>query len=113
MAAGFRDRLLPDRRRDAEACAAVAAAGRLLPADRGFVPLDEPELLRDRGGEDARVAMFVRLQDQRLISGVTRREFRQPLDGPSSTAADDSVTATDDLSARCHCRAQTLQRWLR
>ena len=63
-------------------CAAVAAAGRLFPADRGFVPREEPELLRDRGGEDARVAMFVRLQDQRLISGVTRRDSRQPLDGP-------------------------------
>ena len=36
----------------------------MLPVDRGFARWDEPELLRDRGGEDARVAMFVRLQDQ-------------------------------------------------
>jgi len=43
----------------------VAAADLLLPDDRGFARPDDRERLRDRGGEDARVAMFVRLQDQR------------------------------------------------
>jgi hypothetical protein len=43
----------------------------LLPDDRGFAP--EPEaagVLRDRGGEDARVAMEVRLRDQRSIAAA-------------------------------------------
>jgi len=38
----------------------------LLPVVRGFARWDDPARLRDRGGEDARVAIFVRLQDQRL-----------------------------------------------
>jgi hypothetical protein len=38
----------------------------LLPVDRGLAIREGPERLRDRGGEDARVAMVVRLQDQPL-----------------------------------------------
>ena len=48
------------------ACVAAAGVALLLPVDRGFARWDDPERLRDRGGEDARVAMLVRLQDQRL-----------------------------------------------
>ena len=47
--------------------------GFLLPPDRGFERWDEPELLRGRGGEDARVAMLGRLQDQWPDGRVTRR----------------------------------------
>ena len=46
------------------ACAATAGVALLLPVDRGFARWDLPARLRDRGGEDARVAIFVRLQDQ-------------------------------------------------
>jgi hypothetical protein len=57
---------VPDRRRGAFVLAVAVRENFLLPVDRGFARWDEPELLRDRGGEDARVAMFVRLQDQSM-----------------------------------------------
>jgi len=69
----LRDRLLLDRRRDAPDCAATADLDLLLLVDPDLARWDDPALLRDRDGEDARVAMFVRLQDQRLDGPVTRR----------------------------------------
>ena len=58
------ERLVPDRRRDALAGAATVDEDLLLPLDRGLERWDEPDLLRGRGGGDARVAMLGRLQDQ-------------------------------------------------
>ena len=53
-----RARLLPATK------AREVAFGLELPADRGCeAPVAAPELLRDRGGEDARVAMLGRLRD--------------------------------------------------
>src|SRR5215204_4098521 len=67
------ERLVPDRLRDALAGAATVDEDLLLPLDRGLERWDEPDLLRGRGGEDARVAMHGRLQDQWPDRGVTRR----------------------------------------
>src|SRR5215203_6682615 len=64
---------LPGRLAGAVADALAVGEGLLLPLDRGFERWDEPELLRGRGGEDARVAMLGRLQDQWPDGGVTRR----------------------------------------
>src|SRR5215207_9733725 len=58
------ERLVPDRLRDALAGPASVDEDLLLPLDRGLARWDEPELLRGRGGADARVAMLGRLQDQ-------------------------------------------------
>ena len=62
-----RARLLPTRARE--------VAFRLeLPADRGCeAPVVAPELLRDRGGEDARVAMLGGYAIARAAKRVTRR----------------------------------------
>jgi hypothetical protein len=53
-----------DRARLPATKAREVAFGLELPADRGReAPVAAPELLRDRGGEDARVAMLWRLRD--------------------------------------------------
>jgi hypothetical protein len=64
---------LPGRLAGAVADALAVDEGFLLPLDRGFERWDEPDLLRGRGGEDARVAMLGRLQDQCPDGRVTRR----------------------------------------
>jgi hypothetical protein len=56
------------------AAKARVALGLELPADRGSVaPVAAPELLRDRGGEDARVAMLGGYAITGLPGWVTRR----------------------------------------
>jgi hypothetical protein len=67
------ERLVPDRLRGALAGAATVGEALLLPLDRGLERWDEPDLLRGRGGEDARDAMLGRLQDQWPDGRVTRR----------------------------------------
>ena len=63
-----RARLLPATR------AREVAFGLELPADRGCeAPVVAPELLRDRGGEDARVAMLGGYAIARGAQRVTRR----------------------------------------
>src|SRR5215207_5047462 len=79
------ERLVPDRRRDALAGAATVDEDLLLPLDRGLERWDEPDLLRGRGGEDARVAMLGRLQDQWPDGRVTRRA-QWDLRGAAATA---------------------------
>jgi hypothetical protein len=44
-----------------------------LPVDRGAVLDEAPELLRDRGGEDARVAMIGGYAITAVVPRVTRR----------------------------------------
>ena len=62
-----RARLLPTRARE-------VAFGLELPADRGCeAPVLAPELLRDRGGEDARVAMLGGYAIAYAAQWVTRR----------------------------------------
>jgi hypothetical protein len=99
------ERLVPDRLPRELAGAATVGEDLLLPLDRGLARWDEPDLLRGRGGEDARVAMVARLQDQSPDGGVTRRAQSGSRDAPA--------TATDGLWAQCRCQAGSRQRWLR
>jgi hypothetical protein len=64
-----------DRARPLRATKAREVAfGLELPADRGCeAPVAAPELLRDRGGEDARVAMLGGYAIARIAQRVTRR----------------------------------------
>ena len=64
-----------DRARPLRATKAREVAfGLELPADRGCeAPVAAPELLRDRGGEDARVAMLGGYAIARTAERVTRR----------------------------------------
>src|SRR5215203_3482246 len=74
--ADWRGRRLPERLRDRLRGALVRATVRedfLLPVDRGLARWDEPDLLRGRDGEDARVAMVARLQDHWPDGLLTRR----------------------------------------
>ena len=74
--ADWRGRRLRERLLDRLRGALVRATVRedfLLPVDRGLARWDEPDLLRGRDGEDARVAMLVRVQDQWRCGLVTRR----------------------------------------
>lgn len=67
-----RARLLPATK------AREVAFGLELPADRGCeAPVAAPELLRDRGGEDARVAMLGGYAIARAEQRVTRRLQRR------------------------------------
>jgi hypothetical protein len=96
---------LRDRLPGAVALAVAVREDLLLPVDRGLARWDDPDLVRGRGGEDARVAMLGRLQDQWPDGGVTRRSERDRRGG--------AATATDGLSDRYRCQGRSLRRWLR
>ena len=96
---------MPDRLLGGLAGAATVGEDLLLPLDRDLERWDERDLLRGRGGEDARVAMIARLQDQPLDGRVTRRAQSGSRDAPA--------TATDGLWGQCLCQAGSRQRWLR
>jgi len=99
------ERRVRGRLRGAVALAATVREDFLLPVDRGLARWDEPDLVRGRGGEDARVAMLARLQDQWPDRRVTRRAQRDRRDG--------SATATNDLSDQCRCQERSQPRWRR
>jgi len=105
-----RGRRLPEPRvrgrlRGAVPLAAAVREDLLLPVDRGLARWDEPDLVRGRGGEDARVAMLGRLSRSMPVGRVTRRARQDRRGG--------AVTPTDDLSDQCRCQGRSQQRWLR